>query len=256
DKRSNGHWKEATVLSWLGGGYRQSGDTHSYQLTPLFLYKAKPKGYMNWLLGNYTRSSPQKFYNNFLFLYEYDLNRIKQESQHNLLFSSIHYHNHSQDFLFKGFAGILWKFHKTQEWNDSRVLWLGYGKTPQKQSYNFFPVFYRSKRRWETTHIWGPVLIYANFTKKRDLQLGALGAAYWHYQNKLDKEYSTYILLGSLFRSYSKKERGYHTMGSMWGWLWEYQYETETQFRKFSVLKLFSFGKDKRGRTKIMGIRF
>ena len=76
-------------------------------------------------------------------------------------------------------------------------------------------------------------------------------------QEDLDKlKKDTYILLGTLYREYTERERGFRARGSLWGWLWDYQKEEETSFEKYSVLKLFSYTKEADGTKKILGISF
>jgi hypothetical protein len=100
------------------------------------------------------------------------------------------------------------------------------------------------------------LLLYTSEEEGKKLHLGLLGLGYWYSKDERNKEEDTYILLGTLYREYTERERGFRARGSLWGWLWDYQKEEETSFEKYSVLKLFSYTKEADGTKKILGISF
>lgn len=80
-------------------------------------------------------------------------------------------------------------------------------------------------------------LTYLSEDTNGDFDLGLLGLLYYR-NNKVNENYETKrVLLGSVYNEIRRPERGYHSTGSLWGFLWEYETESETNFKKFSILK-------------------
>jgi len=61
------------------------------------------------------------------------------------------------------------------------------------------------------------------------------------------------VFWGVVYIRERKPENDYYRYGSLWGWIWQYEYEEKTDYRKFSILKLFSMETYK-GKTRFMGI--
>lgn len=253
-KKSNGKWEEATILSYLGGGYRLDGNVPIYNISLLFYYEDGVDYYKSWVLGNYRRKSKDGIRNNFLYLADYEYFASNQAYTWDFLFTGIQYHHFNEESYFRGVDGFLWNFRKENEiWSDASFLWLGYAKSKDEITYNFLPIIRSFDSKEEHSRIYGPMLLYTSEEKNENFHLGLLGLGYWY--KKQDKE-ETYILLGSLYREYTKKERGYRARGSLWGWLWNYEIEEENSYEKFSVLKIFSYTKETDGTKKIMGVSF
>ncbi|HMY67203.1 MAG TPA: hypothetical protein PL163_11165 [Leptospiraceae bacterium] len=227
----------------------------TYFLFPVFYLESRADGFSTFTLFNYINSRSGYFYYNLLFLAEYESSGPKTSAD--LLFRSFTAETDQNHFRTYGLYGLLWNFEKNKEWKHRNILWIGadnYSDTDY--TYNFLPL-YRIKRQGENrTRIYGPLLHYSDEDPGSLFMLGLLGLGYWHTNTESTNQHSTYILLGTLYREYTEKERGYISRGSLWGLLWEYQKEEETGFQKFSMLKLFSYTKEPDGTVKIMGIQF
>lgn len=212
--------------------------------------------FWTFTLLNYISNDSYSFKYNFLFLIDYQKSKTSQNTEFNMLFGSIRYQNTANSFEFNGLWTLGWNFNKTENiWNDASFLWIGYKKENQDYTYNFLPVIRVYNGANEKTRIYGPLALYTSEDASSNFHLGLLGLGYW-YTRQSSGEHDTYVLLGSLYREFSKKERGYISRGSLWGWLWEYQSEEETGFRKYSLLKMFSFTMEPDGTRKIIGIPF
>ena len=239
--RENGKWKEASILSYLGGGYRLDGGAPIYNLSLLFYHEVGIDYYKNWTLGNYRRVSKEGIRNNFLYLADYEYFAANDSTTWDFLFTGIQYHNFQKENYFRAGYGFLWNFRKENDlWSDATFLWLGYSKDREAVTYNFLPVIRTYDSKDEQSRIYGPMLLYTSKEVDKDLELGLLGLAYWH---KKEKQEETYILLGALYREYTKSERGFRSRGSLWGWLWNYEKEEETAYEKYSLFKIFSYTK-------------
>ncbi|MEM7182722.1 MAG: hypothetical protein AAF518_17545 [Spirochaetota bacterium] len=108
-RHGDGKWKELSLGWYLGLGYHE---TNFYHATPLLMYKSKSDGFWNFTLGNYMRNNSQRFYDNFLFLVEYEKSKKTKQMQ------------------FRSLWGWLWNFDKRSNghWKEATVLsWLGGG---------------------------------------------------------------------------------------------------------------------------------
>ncbi len=255
--KRNGKWEEASILWYLGGGYRGDETKSIYNLSLLFYHEADKDYYQNWTLGNYRRRSNDGLRNNFLYLVDYEYFASDQSYTWDFLFTGIRYHNLKQENYFQGGYGYIWNFKKENDiWSDASFLWLGYSRKREETVYNFLPVIRTYDFKDEHSRIYGPMLLYTSEENGKNFHLGLLGLGYWHRKDEQSKEQDTYILLGSIYREYTEKERGFRARGSLWGFLWDYQKEEETSFEKYSVLKLFSYTKEADGTRKILGISF
>lgn len=248
-------WNEANIFWYLGGGYRTNGENSIYNLSLLFYYATNGKDYQNWLLGNYTRKSSQGFRNNFLYLVDYEDFTPDGSYTWDFLFTTIRYYNLKNEKFFQAGYGYIWNFRKENElWSDATFLWLGYSKSANETVYNFLPLIRTYDSQNENSRIYGPLLLYTSEESGKNFHLGLFGLGYWYRKDPQNKEEDTYILLGTLYREYTEKERGFRARGSFWGLLWDYQKEEETSFEKFSILKFFSYSTEADGTKKIMGI--
>lgn len=255
--RDKGKWEEASILSYLGGGYRKDGLNSIYNLSLLFYHNSSPDSYQNWTLGNYRRVSKEGIRNNFLYLADYEYFASDNTYTWDFLFTGIRYHNLKTESYFQGAYGFAWNFKKENDiWKDATFLWLGYSRRNEETVYNFLPIIRTYDYKEEHSRIYGPLLLYTSEEEGKKLHLGLLGLGYWYSKDERNKEEDTYILLGTLYREYTERERGFRARGSLWGWLWDYQKEEETSFEKYSVLKLFSYTKEADGTKKILGISF
>lgn len=273
------YWKEISFLSWLGAGYRNDSQQKIYNLSFLFFHKTTPNSYTNWTLGNYTESDNFHFYQNFLFLIEYESNQQKTDwSYHFLLRSfshkSIQQEKDSYNIKNEGLYSILWDYNsgkdkfsydmlkgifmdlsKTNDrWDRSTILWLGYTNETSSVTHNYFPVYYNSTEEKKFKDVYGPFLRINSVDEFERLDLGLLGIGYFYNKTFANNQEIFHIGLGSVYREFTEVQNGYRSRGSLWGFLWEYQSEEQTQFRKFSLLKLFSYTVEEDGRKKIMGI--
>lgn len=206
-------------------------------------------------LLNFYKSSENYTYYNFLFLLQFENN--PEDFSSYLLFNSFNLEFRPKVFESEGLYSLLWDFKKYEEnWKEASVLWLGYENKHQEEIYNFLPLFRTSNREYEKTRIYGPGLHYYSESNHSTRHIGLAGILYWYYNSKTKRDRSFYVLLGSLYREYTQKERGFISRGSLWGWLWEYQKEEETGFTKFSIFKLFSYKREADGTRKLIGFPF
>lgn len=194
------------------------------------------------------------FYYNFLYIWEWEKNKNNRFS---LLFRSFDHYFSENRMNISGLYGLAWNFRKNkEEWRDASLLWLGYENESYSKIYNFLPLIRLENADSYQSRIYGPLFLYTKESKQKVFHLGMLGLGYWYSSSKISREESLYVLLGALYREYTEEQRGYRTRGSLWGWLWEYQEEEETGYRKFSILKLFSYKRLPDGTRKLIGFPF
>ncbi|MCB1176855.1 MAG: hypothetical protein KDK36_04660, partial [Leptospiraceae bacterium] len=175
------YWKEISFLWWLGGGYRTEKDvSQTYNFSLFFIHKNWKDSYINWTLGNYIDDNTESFYNNFLFLFEYENQKENSpgDTKIDLIFRTINYKNYSKEFYFKSMGGLLWDFTKGNEkWKNLNFLWLGYSNENDgiKVTNNYFPIYYDKLNGDSTTNVLGPFINYSNKDEYGRLDLGLAG---------------------------------------------------------------------------------
>jgi hypothetical protein len=270
--------------------YYQPGNDRYFHVMPFYFsnsYESKESKTTDnsfFFFGYYQNIRKEVNYNSFNNNFFYFLYRYNHEARENnftdtSLFLLGYYQNSVKDLNRNSFNNrffyYLYQYQSEQNSiRNIRVLWLGYqnennysGDTDKygTKTYNLFPLVWHERNLYSSTDyatdkksdvlatawVFGPFLGYSTRKENYSLDWALFGALYW---NKKETEESTkHILLGTLYFESEKKERGYHSYGSMWGWLWEYQTEEESDYYKFSIIKIFSVSKYK-GKTKIMGI--
>ncbi len=100
-----------------------------------------------------------------------------------------------------------------------------------------------------------PFLYYQHTEPSSSFRLALMGLLW--YGNREYEESLELGLLGVVYFGLDRKERGYHSVGSLWGVLWQSEREDETGFKKFSILAgVYSKTLRKNGETKsrLLGI--
>ncbi|MDX1961085.1 MAG: hypothetical protein SFU98_21125 [Leptospiraceae bacterium] len=258
-QRKNISKKEDYILSHLLIFPFYKGRDNFFWIFPLTFTEYKSiDDFDTFTAFQYIQNNSYKFRYNFLYIWDFAYNKknaakVNSDLEIELLFTSFHYSDTSSSnkqkltssTKFYGIWGYLFDYHKFDDkLNHANLLWLGYYNKDKEITHNYLPFYRETKTNEFDSKIYGPVL-YTYTSKEKELELGLLGLGYWNLKDRNNSEpEETYVLLGTLYREYTKKERGYKSRGSFWGFLWEYQTEEETGFKKFSFLKLFSYTVD------------
>ncbi|TGL55907.1 hypothetical protein EHQ59_01240, partial [Leptospira kemamanensis] len=206
----------------------------SFSIIPLSFNFWSEAEFTTFTLFNYYNSKKEGHYYNFLYLLESE--------------------NSATTYELRGFRDYFFSFKKQpNQINRMTLLWLGYDNTSSKKTINFFPIVRTTEEDEETSKLFGPFLYYISKSQEEVTELALAGVGYYHNETKSDNQHSTYVLLGSLYQEKTELERGFIKRGSLWGWLWEYQTE-DNGYKKFSILKLFSYAQETDGTRKILGI--
>lgn len=212
-----------------------------FHIIPLYFSYNTNNTYEGFIAGLYLELTPNLNYQNFLYLYEYDQNKIANSTKLGFLLNSIRWESDSNRFDFSILYGAI-EYEKKLESIDMNLLWLSYKNRDKYKQLNLVPLYYAKDTDHSKTRWFAPLLYYSNQDNTSYTEHSGLGLLYYRDRSYTSEPSLTSILLGTLYyKTVKPSERGYIGQGSLWGGLWEYNTEEDTDYSKFSILKfLFS----------------
>ena len=215
------------------------------------------RGDTYFLLGGiYFRSEANYSRQNFYFLFDHYKSR--QQEFWGVLFHAFSYEKREDHTKF----GVLYRLLGGMDYRNSKdydfnILWYVQYQDGSQFNSIFLPLWYYTSDADSSVLVVPPLLAYASRDRGGVFQMVGLGTLWYRNYDASTLEDSRRVLLGALYEEQSRAANGFHSVGSVWGFLWQYQSESETGYRKFSVLRLPFYRKVRRDgqlRTYILGI--
>lgn len=235
----------------------------SFHIFPLYFSWQSPESDKKFILGLYLNSG--RFYNrqNFLNLFDHSHNLKTGEENYSAFFEAIKYEISPELKKFRLFYGMLMKYSDyTNSKNydlDLLVFMFSVKRDGNQFRHWLFPLWYYNSDSTGYSVLIPPLLTYmdddGDSGKFQACVLGAL----WYRNYKPHEDFERrMLLLGVPYYKVHRRERGYESIGSLWGLLWEYETESETNFKKFSILKFLYKRVDINGEVyhQVLGVKF
>ena len=212
-----------------------------------------------FLAGLYVRHTPSFHRENFLYLYDREYEREARGHNLQLALGAFEVDTRPRSTRVSLGYSLLADLKVEPETFSTNLLWMRHETNQTEQSWHnsFWPVWWLESTPEETFWVTTPLLSMGNRDANGGYQLIGAGALWHNFYRTEQNESSSRILLGTVYEELRRPERGYHSRGSMWGFLWQYQAESETDYRKFSVLKFLYSRTETEGqvRHRVFGVK-
>ena len=220
-------------------GATGSGKTNYSFLTPLFMSWRKPGQRKLFIAGLYLNNSTTYRRQNFLFLYDHQSLLDAKIEKYSMLFGSVHMENGPDTTKFYLMYRLLFGVnYSSSRKHNVNVLWWYTSRSGDRILSHFMP-FYYYERNSSRSVFFSPLLLrYARSDKNGIFQLFGAGLIWYRNYDALTGKDDKLLLGGLLYQEKHRRERGYSSYGSLWGFAWKYQKEKETGWKKFTLLSV------------------
>lgn len=243
--------------------YSKTGSRGYFHLTPLYMswWDNVQNDYTYLVCGLYLHNTPSYSRQNFLYLYDHKFYNDRNYDEYSFLLSTIEYKVSPEVKKIQALWGLL----ADAEWNKRgyEIEGMLYLAAIKRDGENFhsrvLPFWWYESDKNSHTLVIPPALTWdSKDVDKSRFQLWLAGLLWYRNYDPYEKSDFRHALLGIPYYKTQKAERGYESVGSLWGLLWEYETESETGFSKFSLLKFMYKRVEMNGEVthKVLGISF
>jgi hypothetical protein len=214
----------------------------SNHLFPFYLSWKSPGESTSFTLGLYLHNSANYQRQNLLYLYDHQEYPDREFERYGFLFGLFDYQISPEIKRFQLFYGMLSSYTNYRNSDDYEfsMLWV-LSTWKRRGSYyqsSLLPLWYYRSDEGEWSFLSPIGLTYLSKDRTGDFDLGLLGLIYYRNNNIPEHRDRRLWLMGILWNEVHRPERGYQSVGSLWGLLWEYEWESETRYSEISILKL------------------
>jgi hypothetical protein len=231
--------RSLNLIWWQGRDYARKEESN--HLFPLYFSWESPREETMFILGLYLHDSSRYRRQNFLYLFDHREYPERESDRYSYLFGVVDYEISPEIKRFRLFYGMLSSYTNYRNSDDYEfsVLWV-LSTWKRRGSYyqsSFLPLWYYKSVEGEWSFLSPIGLTYLSKEKAGDFDLGLLGLIYYRNNRIPEHRDRRLWLMGILWNEVHRPERGYRSIGSLWGLLWELETESETKYSEMSILK-------------------
>ena len=231
--------RSLNLLWWQGRDYARGEESNHF--FPLYFSWESPREETRFILGLYLHDSPRYRRQNFLYLFDHRGYPGRESDRYGYLFGIVDYEISPEIKRFRLFYGMLSSYTNYRNSDDYEfsVLWV-LSTWKRRGSYyqsSLLPFWYYQSVEGEWSLLSPIGLTYLSKGETGDFDLGLLGLIYYRNNRIPEHRDRRLWLMGILWNEVHRPERGYRSIGSLWGLLWELETESETKYSEISILK-------------------